>query len=199
MIVIVEAAWVWGDEISVCLSSLQDTVRGSWHPAAGGGEGQGRMTHGTQRGFPLVWEEPDPYRPGWDPRVLPRHPSAPTYGFAVLSSQRVLRLLGLGQGTRPYPLPRESWLGQGVTTLSGGIECPAGVRFPSGQLFPGERAERGWGCSDLRGGPSLSTLPWGSAAPSFPLAAASHRVASVPTSPPALPLQAQTPPAGGQV
>ena len=42
------------------------------------GERQGRLTRGTQRGFPLVWEEPDPYRPGWDPRVLPRHPNAPT-------------------------------------------------------------------------------------------------------------------------
>lgn len=34
MIVILEAAWVWGDEISVCLFSPQDTVRASWHPTA---------------------------------------------------------------------------------------------------------------------------------------------------------------------
>lgn len=40
MIVILEAAWVWGDEISVCLSSLQVTVRASWHPAAGGETGK---------------------------------------------------------------------------------------------------------------------------------------------------------------
>lgn len=49
------------------------------------------MTHGTQRGFPLVWEEPEPYRPAWDPESFPDTPVPLPYGFLVLSSQRVVR------------------------------------------------------------------------------------------------------------
>lgn len=129
---------------------------------------------GPREGFPWFGKNLSLTGQAGTPEAFPDTPMPLPYGFLVLSSQRVVRAGDQALFFPPPPLPRESWLGQGVTTLSGGIEYPAGVRFPSGQLFQGERAEWGWGCSDLRGGPSLLTLFWGSAAPSFLLAAASH-------------------------
>ena len=51
MTVILEAAWVWGDEISVCLSLPQDTVRASWHPTAEE-VGTGKVDPWDPEGFP---------------------------------------------------------------------------------------------------------------------------------------------------
>lgn len=119
---------------------------------------EGRRTRGTQRGFPLVWEDPDLHRPGLDPRVPPRHPNAPTLclpppsvltGFAPTSRVRAGdQALFSPPGVLAGPESHDAVRRNSVSSWS---------HVPLWPAVPGRRAGCRWGHSYLRRGPSLLT------------------------------------------
>lgn len=102
-----------------CLSSQQSTARALWRPAAGG---IGKEDLWGPVMVPWLGEDPDPYRLGLDPGVLPGTPIPLPYGFLLLCLHRVWTSR-VRAGQQAPPSPRESWLRPRVMTLPAGIAC----------------------------------------------------------------------------